>query len=1008
MRKVLVCGLICLVVAAGAAAYITDFGLDDLLPQRAPVVQKIDPPPRPAFLDKNLATLEEPIEAAITADLPAIAQMQESRRWGAEGESLIPSKNIVEGKQAVEELVSYRLKVVDAYRRGTQDPKEVQRAAVAFLDRYNQAAGSQQGDFKVIREMGDAAIKGGSTDPLVVTYHARSKLNLEEIPPGDAYATFKKVLDELGDGAYPPPILRFQLKAWNADLANRTAVAGAPAAVMRQLAFQEAARFLAHESGAENPAILLSFVQNTLRFNNDVPEQRLELFQACLTEPKIDPYIHHMLGGEYYLKLAWDSRGDGYASSVTRDGWKKFGELMPRAARHFRRAWFLRPELPYAAQRMIMVTRAGGDESWLTEDWFHASVVAQFDYHEAYDSYMFVLMPRWGGSHQRMANFAKECIATDRWYTNVPAEAAQALRLIAMDSDSSELLGKNPAAERIASAYVDAFSAAKERGEVRADDFADMLATMTATLVQAGNFQQARKGFDIGPESNDWWWSIDRGVGYRYSMGLSHAITGPAETSVKPIHEFLTREAVEAPSVGAVEDMQKRLEDARAADSNPKSAGFYDIAGQMLGQLKAYAAGEWVDLTFDQKMTLWMSRAASYDLLDPKTLRLTGTQNSQMQLKPLTRFAPPYMVEAEIKVVTASGELPAGIVVGAMTWRSEAPFPQLLSAGPHITSYFEYRQRKGQPSAANFDLDGDPGDGFQHLAIRRYPGETRMYAMHGLFLADRNEDPLNDFILFGDLHTPTGFTGEAVFRNLRIRRAPPKVTGRVENPKTLPALLEAVDYYPECPEARKVLADALMQQGRLTESLEQVARSKAIYRKIVDLHRIEGAALCGTGKYEAALEAFREEYRLFSYTVWPKVHEAWVLATAPDEKLRDGQKALELVTSLKAQKDDRLDVWSFRVTEAVVAAQNKQFEEAKELAKAAEEAADSEYRRAIARRVRQVIDQDLPYRMPEGGEIPPPPAAKSVKKPKPAEATSDSEPQSPNPAGAPAADPTST
>ena len=261
----------------------------------------------------------------------------------------------------------------------------------------------------------------------------------------------------------------------------------------------------------------------------------------------------------------------------------------------------------------------------------------------------------------------------------------------------------------------------------------------------------------------------------------------------------------------------------------------------------------------------------------------------------------------------------------------------------------------------------------------------------------------------GDLHTPNGFTGEAVFRNLRIRRAPPKVTGRVENPKTLPELQEAVDYYPECPEAHKTLADALMQQGRLTESLEQVAKAKAVYRKIIDLNRIEGAALCGTGKFEAALEAFREEYRLFGYTMWPKVHEAWILATAPDEKLRNGQKSLELVTSLKAQKDDRLDVWSFRLTEAVVAAENNQFEEAKELAKAAEEAADSDYRSAIARRVRQVIDQNRPYRMPETGEIPPPPAGKPIKKPVPrSETESAPESQSPSPDGAPPAGSSST
>jgi tetratricopeptide (TPR) repeat protein len=977
MIKFLVCGLICLAIAAGAVAYISDFGIGDLLAPAPPApVKKLQLPPKPAFLEKDIETLGAPIEEAINADLPAIIELQDTRRWRSETDPLIPSKDVVVGKAIMQEVVEYRLRALDAYRKGTKDPKAAQSAASLFLDRYSQAAGSQQGDFKAIRALGDAAIKAGSTDPVVLAYHVRAKHNLKEIAPGDAFNAYKKIQDEMGENAYPPPFLRFLLSAWNSDLALTSAVAGAPGPLMRQLAYAEAARFLVKETGEANPAVLLSFVQNSLRFDKDVPEQRAELFQACLSEPKIDPYIHHMLGGEYYLRLAWEARGDGYANAVTRDGWKKFEELMPRAARHFRRAWFLRPTLPYAAQRMIMVTRAGGDDSWLPEDWFHASVVAQFDYHDAYESFMFILMPRWGGSHQRIANFAKECIATGRWYTSVPNEAAEALRLIAIDDEAGELPGKNPAAAQIAAAYIDGFATAKEKGEVRPDDFADMLSRMTAILVQAGSFPQAQKGFDIGPENNDGWWNIDRRVGYRYSMGLSHAITGPAEESVKPVHEFLTREAVEAPSVADVEEMQKRLGEAKAGDSNPKSAQFYEIAGEMLAQLKTYAAGEWVDLTFGPNLTLWTARAAGYDQIDAKTLRLTGSQYYQMQMRPLVRFAPPYMVEAEIKVVS-NGDTRPGVVIGSSaTWvPSQPPFPQVLSAGRVIVGYNEYLQRQGKPSAADFEPDPTPQDGFQHLAIRRYPGETRMYAMHGLFMAHRNEEPANDFIVFGDLERFGGVTGDAVFRNLRIRRAPPRVNVNSENPDSLPALQADVDYYPECPDARKMLALGLVEQGRPAEALEQVAKAKAVYPKIHQLHRVEGMALCASGKWQPALEAFREEYRLFPRDVWSKIHEAWVLSTTPDEKLRNGQKARELVDALNEKKDPLLDgAWSFSITQAAVAAESGKFDEAKELAKLGEEAANTGYRREIAQRVRQAIDNDRPYRMPEAGEIPPPAA----------------------------------
>jgi tetratricopeptide (TPR) repeat protein len=979
LRKVLVYGLICVVVAVGAVAYIAGIGPGELAaPSPTVAGKKYEPLPRPAFVDMELATLEAPIESAITADLPAITELQASRRWVQELEPLIPTKDLVLWKDAFEEYVDYRKRVVEAYRKGTRDPQAAQAAAVTFLENYSHAAAWQRGDWKAIREQGDAAVSAGSTDPVVLAYHSRSKLNLNEIQQDEAFETYKKLKDQLGEAAYPPPILRFLLTAWSAELAQKLNRAEAPAHPMRQIAFGEAATFLAKESGSANPAVLLSLVKNVLRFGNGSSEQRLELFQACLMEPNIDPYIVHMLGGEYYLNQAWNYRGGGFANTVSKDGWKKFGELMPRAARHYRRAWFLHPELPFAAEEMIMVSTADGDDSWKPADWFHASVVAQFDYHEAYRSYMFVSLPRWGGSLQKVANIASECIATGRWDTAVPSEAATAVRLIAEENVIQELVGTNPAAEQIATAYIDGFAAAKERGEVKPEDYAETLAEMTATLVQAGNFPQARKAFDIGPESNDWWWSIERGVGYRYSMGLSYAITGPAEKFVKTIHEFLTREAVEAPSVGEVEEMQKRLDDARAADSNPKAAEFYDIASRMLGQLKSYAAGEWVELTFEPQMALWMSRAGKYDIIDPVTIRVTATEQlPHMRLKPLVRFAPPYMVEAEVKFVPAAGgDGFPGIVIGAGQVRlpDQTPRPQVLSAGPRITAYFDYLQHQGKPSAAEFDPEPVPEDGFLHLGIRRYPDETQMFAMHGRFLTDRNNEPVNDFILFGDTKH-FGVTGEATFRNLRIRKAPPKVPGlNSERADSLPAYFSAVEYYPECPEARRMLAAALAAQGRETEALEHIAKAKAVYPKISDINRIEGVARCGMGEFDGALAAFRRDVVVFPASLWSPVHEAWVLATAPDDKLRDGRKAQELLESARPRMGDRAEAWSIRVTEAVVAAENGKLDEAKEFARQAEDATDSDNRRAFAQRVRSVIEEGRAYRMPATGEVPPLPA----------------------------------
>lgn len=997
VRKVLIYGLFCVVVAAGAVAYLAGIHPDELAgspPQ--PAVVKASTIPRPAFAEKSLATLEKSIEAKITADVPAITELQASRRWVKELDPLIPDgKESVVWKEAFEEHVAYRKRIVEDYRRGTADPQAAREPAAKFLENYSHAAAWQRGDWKAIREEGDAAIGAGSTDPIIVAYHTRSKHNLQELPPAEAFELYRKLKEKLGQGAYPPPILGLLLHAWIADLSRTLNHPEAPYHAMRQIAFAEAAKFLAGESGSTNPAVLQSLVQNALRFDNNSAEQRLELFQACLAEPKIDPYIVHMIGGEYYRQLAWDRRGAGYADTVSPDGWKQFNELMPRAARHFRRAWFLHPELPFAAERMIMVSTAGGDESWSPEDWFHASIRAQFDYHEAYSDYMFVMMPRWRGTHQEVADIALACLATGRWDTQVPNEVQTAVNLIARDYRSEELIGKIPLVESLAAAYIDAFAAAKERGEAKPDDSADTLAMMASILVQAGDFTRARKAFDVSPEANDWWWNIDRGVGYRYSMGLSYAITGPAKEEIRDIHTFLTKEAVEVQTVEEVEAMQKRLADAQAKDQEPKAAGYYDIAGRMLGQLRAYAAGEWVDLTFDRHMTLWTARAAGYDMIDSRTLRLTGNAQAVMQMKPLVRFAPPYMVEAEIKRVSSvSGEAMPGIIIGASRVRTQNQKvrPQLLASGGKIMAYFDYLQRDGKPAASDFNPDPVPEDGFLHLGVRRYPGETQMFAMRGRFLADRNNEPVNDYLAFGDVDRAP-VTGEAIFRNLRIRRAPPKIPGlHSERPDSLPGYQQAVDYYPECPEARRLLAAALAAQGQPAQALEHVAKAKSVYPKISDINRVEGVARCALGEFQAALDCFRRESNSFSFATWPRLHEAWILATAPDEKLRDGKAAQTLLEAIRPQLGGDAAAWSFLATEAVVAAENGQFEQAKELARQAEDMTDTEARRAVAQRVRAAIEEGRPYRMPPTGELPPLPAGpKKVKNTEPEKKSDESE-----------------
>src|SRR5262249_4269138 len=143
--------------------------------------------------------------------------------------------------------------------------------------------------------------------------------------------------------------------------------------------------------------------------------------------------------------LAWQARGGGWASTVTPQGWAGFKEHLEKAAQHFSEAYKLGPQYPEAAAEMITVAMAGGAPDGETPRlWFDRAVKAQLDYLKAYQNYLFSLMPRWGGTHEQMYMFGRECLQTNRFDTFVPYEMLSAFESIYSDIGGDFDLFKSP------------------------------------------------------------------------------------------------------------------------------------------------------------------------------------------------------------------------------------------------------------------------------------------------------------------------------------------------------------------------------------------------------------------------------------------------------------------------------------------------------------------------------------------------------------------------------------
>lgn len=138
--------------------------------------------------------------------------------------------------------------------------------------------------------------------------------------------------------------------------------------------------------------------------------------EICET-PLKSKYAQLMLKGAFELRKARQGQGsatDPFDGSVG-------VQHMNQAAEKFRAAWEMKPQYPQPATNMldisIVARRAVEEES---TEWFNRALTAQFDYLPAYKAWLNGLLPRWGGSHEKMLDFGIMCARTHRYDTQVP------------------------------------------------------------------------------------------------------------------------------------------------------------------------------------------------------------------------------------------------------------------------------------------------------------------------------------------------------------------------------------------------------------------------------------------------------------------------------------------------------------------------------------------------------------------------------------------------------------
>lgn len=287
----------------------------------------------------------------------------------------------------------------------------------AFLDKLALRLASDKSDTllnQLYDEAGFLIEEKKCIDPLIVYYYG----NLTQNVYGDKQAApiLEASIDALADRDYPAHLQYYALKRLSGILIKTKR--RSEGKDMKEHALFELARASADKCFQDNSQ---RYYTNEFfhRFDEWKHDERILFIEYFNEVENPDPWIKEIVLGNHAIKLAWKSRGGGWASTVSDEGWKGFQEYSEEAREHFTKAYELHPEFPDAASMMIKV-RMGSKGPVSFREWFDRAVAAKLDHIPAYHKLRWAMRPRWHGSHKELLMFGKECVETNRFDTWVP------------------------------------------------------------------------------------------------------------------------------------------------------------------------------------------------------------------------------------------------------------------------------------------------------------------------------------------------------------------------------------------------------------------------------------------------------------------------------------------------------------------------------------------------------------------------------------------------------------
>jgi protein O-mannosyl-transferase len=162
-------------------------------------------------------------------------------------------------------------------------------------------------------------------------------------------------------------------------------------------------------------------------------------------------------------------------------------------------------------------------------------------------------------------------------------------------------------------------------------------------------------------------------------------------------------------------------------------------------------------------------------------------------------------------------------------------------------------------------------------------------------------------------------------------------------------LQAAVDLRPENSPAHENLAKALLQKGQVADALIHYRKLLELQPDNIEVHNMVGTVLIQQGRIREGVEEWQKVLAIQPDNGNAMSNLAWVLATSPDESLRDGTKAVQLAEQALRISGGRIPI--ILRTLAAAYAESGRFSEAIQTAQQGIELANSQGNPGLATEV---------------------------------------------------------